>query len=72
MSFSFHSLSWCNITERGFKALAAALRSNPSAVRELDLSWNKPELSGVQVFSELQTDPEFKALKISGLTFHSA
>ncbi|KAJ8358442.1 hypothetical protein AAFF_G00438840, partial [Aldrovandia affinis] len=35
-------LSGCGVTQRGCASLASALRSNPSHLRELDLSYNHP------------------------------
>ncbi|XP_021322168.1 NACHT, LRR and PYD domains-containing protein 3 isoform X1 [Danio rerio] len=42
-------LSDCGITSEGCAALASALRSNPSHLRELNLSWNKLGDSGVSL-----------------------
>ncbi|KAJ8366867.1 hypothetical protein AAFF_G00338610, partial [Aldrovandia affinis] len=39
-------LSGCGVTQRGCASLASALRSNPSHLRELDLSYNHPGDSG--------------------------
>ncbi|XDV23257.1 hypothetical protein PO909_027917, partial [Leuciscus waleckii] len=50
-------LSDCSITEEGYKALASALRSNPSHLIELDLTGNDPGQSGVKELSDLQLDP---------------
>uniref|UniRef100_A0A8C5DS02 NACHT, LRR and PYD domains-containing protein 12-like n=2 Tax=Gouania willdenowi TaxID=441366 RepID=A0A8C5DS02_GOUWI len=44
------SLSGCVITEVGGASLAAALNSNSSSVRELDLSYNHPGDSAVKLF----------------------
>uniref|UniRef100_A0A8C1RBC3 NACHT domain-containing protein n=1 Tax=Cyprinus carpio TaxID=7962 RepID=A0A8C1RBC3_CYPCA len=49
-------LSNCNITEEGYKALASALRSNPSHLIELDLTGNDPGQSGVKELSDLLQD----------------
>ncbi|KAF4115056.1 hypothetical protein G5714_002545 [Onychostoma macrolepis] len=49
-------LSDCSITEEGYKALASALRSNPSHLIELDLTGNYPGLSGVKKLSDLLQD----------------
>ncbi|XP_066578330.1 NLR family CARD domain-containing protein 3 isoform X13 [Amia ocellicauda] len=53
-------LSWCGITEGGCAALASALRSNPSTLRELDLNYNQPGVSGVTELSALLEDPNCK------------
>ncbi|XP_034557410.1 NACHT, LRR and PYD domains-containing protein 12-like [Notolabrus celidotus] len=50
-------LSGCLITERGCASLARALRSNPSHLRELDLSYNHPGDSVVQLLSAGLEDP---------------
>ncbi|XP_041661243.1 NACHT, LRR and PYD domains-containing protein 3-like isoform X2 [Cheilinus undulatus] len=51
------SLSGCLITEEGCSCLASALRSNPSHLRELDLSYNHPGESGKKLLSVGQKDP---------------
>ncbi|XP_034555978.1 NACHT, LRR and PYD domains-containing protein 12-like [Notolabrus celidotus] len=51
------SLSGCLITEKGFSSLASALSSNRSQLVELDLSYNHPGDSGIQVLSARQEDP---------------
>uniref|UniRef100_A0A8C1Y4D0 NACHT domain-containing protein n=1 Tax=Cyprinus carpio TaxID=7962 RepID=A0A8C1Y4D0_CYPCA len=58
-------LSDCSITEEGYKALASALRSNPSHLIELDLTGNDPGQSGVKELSDLLQDPncQLKTLK---------
>lgn len=48
---SSFSLSGCQLTEEGCAALALALNSNPSHLRELDLSYNHPGDSGQQLLS---------------------
>ncbi|XP_050958547.1 NACHT, LRR and PYD domains-containing protein 3, partial [Labeo rohita] len=50
-------LSNCSITEEGYKALASALRSNPSHLIELDLTGNDPGQSGVKELNGLLQDP---------------
>ncbi|XP_019209812.1 NACHT, LRR and PYD domains-containing protein 3-like [Oreochromis niloticus] len=50
-------LSGCQITERGCASRASALRSNPSHLRELDLSYNHPGDSGIKLLSPLWDDP---------------
>ncbi|XP_043080785.1 NACHT, LRR and PYD domains-containing protein 3-like isoform X2 [Puntigrus tetrazona] len=49
----------CSIEEEGCSALALALRSNPSHLRELDLSLNKPRNS-VKLLSDLLEDTNCK------------
>ncbi|XP_076846680.1 NACHT, LRR and PYD domains-containing protein 3-like [Brachyhypopomus gauderio] len=51
-------LSHCKIREEGCAALCSALRSNPSShLRELNLYYNKPGVSGVKQLSALLEDP---------------
>ncbi|XP_032366467.1 NACHT, LRR and PYD domains-containing protein 12-like isoform X1 [Etheostoma spectabile] len=51
------SLSGCLISEEGCSSLVSALSSNPSHLRELDLSYNHPGDSGVKVLSAGLKDP---------------
>uniref|UniRef100_A0A8C6SRF1 Uncharacterized protein n=1 Tax=Neogobius melanostomus TaxID=47308 RepID=A0A8C6SRF1_9GOBI len=51
------SLSGCMISEEGCAALASALRSNPSHLTHLDLSFNHPGATGVKQLSALQEEP---------------
>ncbi|KTF89748.1 hypothetical protein cypCar_00049382, partial [Cyprinus carpio] len=53
-------LSYCNVKEQGYKALALALRSNPSHLIELDLTGNDPGQSGVKELSDLLQNPNCK------------
>ncbi|XP_050990497.1 NLR family CARD domain-containing protein 3 isoform X1 [Labeo rohita] len=50
-------LSGCMVTEEGCGYLSSALSSNPSHLRELDLSYNHPGHSGVQLLSDKLNDP---------------
>ena len=53
-------LSGCLITEEGCTSLASALRSNPSHLRELDLTYNHPGDSGVKLLSAGLEDPDWR------------
>ncbi|XP_063333141.1 NLR family CARD domain-containing protein 3-like [Pelmatolapia mariae] len=54
------SLSGCLITEDGCTSLASALSSNPSHLRELDLSYNHPGDSGMKLLSAGLKDPGWR------------
>ncbi|XP_063061067.1 NACHT, LRR and PYD domains-containing protein 12-like isoform X2 [Engraulis encrasicolus] len=43
-------LGWCGVKEEGFRHLAAALRVNPSHLKELDLSMSMPGDTGIDAF----------------------
>ncbi|XP_073793400.1 uncharacterized protein si:ch73-286h23.3 isoform X1 [Danio rerio] len=62
------SLSDCNTSEEGYKALASALRSNPSHLIELDLRGNDPGQSGVKELTELLQDPHCTLKKLRFLS----
>ncbi|XP_067426695.1 NLR family CARD domain-containing protein 3-like [Thunnus thynnus] len=53
-------LSGCLITEEGCVSLASALSSNPSHLRELDLSYNHPGDSGEKLLSAGLEDPHWR------------
>ncbi|XP_052395621.1 NACHT, LRR and PYD domains-containing protein 3 isoform X7 [Carassius gibelio] len=53
-------LSGCMVTEEGCGYLSSALSSNPSHLRELDLSYNHPGQSGVQLLKHKLQDPDHK------------
>ncbi|XP_073699640.1 NACHT, LRR and PYD domains-containing protein 3-like [Garra rufa] len=61
-------LSNCHISEESYKALASALRSNPSHLIELDLTGNDHGQSGVEQLSDLLQDPncQLKTLRFLG------
>ncbi|XP_066517807.1 NLR family CARD domain-containing protein 3-like [Hoplias malabaricus] len=50
-------LSGCMVTEKGCAFLASALCSNPSHLKELDLSYNHPGDTGVKLLSVKLKDP---------------
>uniref|UniRef100_A0A8C2ED80 NACHT domain-containing protein n=1 Tax=Cyprinus carpio TaxID=7962 RepID=A0A8C2ED80_CYPCA len=52
-------LSGCMVTEEGCCYVSSALTSNPSHLRELDLSYNHPGDSGVKLLSEKLEDPNY-------------
>ncbi|CAL8329539.1 unnamed protein product [Merluccius merluccius] len=55
------SLSGCMVTQEGCASLASALSSNPSHLRELDLSYNHPAGgSGVTLLSAGLEDPRWR------------
>ncbi|KAL1273442.1 hypothetical protein QQF64_029304, partial [Cirrhinus molitorella] len=58
-------LSDCGVTDKGCPALASALRSNPSHLRELDLSMNKLGVAGRKLLSDLKDDPRCKLETLS-------
>lgn len=49
--FCVFRISGCQITEDGCHYLVAALNVNPSHLRELDLSYNNPGLTGISLLS---------------------
>lgn len=53
-------LSGCLITQDGCTSLVLALNSNPSHLRELDLSYNHPGASGMKLLSSLLDDPRWR------------
>ncbi|XP_026110915.1 NLR family CARD domain-containing protein 3-like [Carassius auratus] len=53
-------LSGCMVTEEGCGYLSSALSSHPSHLRELDLSYNHPGPSGVQLLKHKLEDPNYK------------
>ncbi|XP_053084646.1 ribonuclease inhibitor-like [Pangasianodon hypophthalmus] len=50
----------CGVSDEGCAALTSALRSNPSHLRELDLSGNKLRDSGVKCLSAVLENPHCK------------
>ncbi|XP_065111151.1 NACHT, LRR and PYD domains-containing protein 3 [Paramisgurnus dabryanus] len=58
-------LSGCMVTDEGCCYLASALSSNPSHLRELDLSYNHPGPSGVQMLTDKLNDPNYTLHKLN-------
>ncbi|XP_038854455.1 protein NLRC3-like [Salvelinus namaycush] len=58
-------LSGCLVTEEGCAALSSALRSNPSHLKELDLSYNHPGDSVGGLLSAALLDPTYKLMKLN-------
>ncbi|XP_055729584.1 NACHT, LRR and PYD domains-containing protein 12-like isoform X2 [Salvelinus fontinalis] len=58
-------LSGCLVTEEGCASLVSALKSNPSHLRELDLSYNHPGDSGVRLLSAGWEDPHCRLQKLN-------
>ncbi|CAM4548110.1 unnamed protein product [Leuciscus chuanchicus] len=56
----------CGVTDEGCAALASALRSNPSHLRNLDLSENNLGDSGVKLLKDLEDDPHYKLKTLGG------
>ncbi|XP_034151536.1 NLR family CARD domain-containing protein 3-like [Esox lucius] len=61
-------LSGCGITEEGCVSLVSVLKSNPSHLKELDLSNNDLKDLGVEQLSALMKDPQcrLEILRLSG------
>ena len=53
-------LSGCLVTQKGCASLASAVSSNPSHLRELDLSYNYPGDLGVALLSAGLKDPHWR------------
>ncbi|XP_069375134.1 protein NLRC3 isoform X2 [Paralichthys olivaceus] len=53
-------LSGCQVTKTGCDYLISALESNPSHLKELDLSYNDPGESGISRLNKLKDDSKYK------------
>ncbi|XP_048011230.1 NLR family CARD domain-containing protein 3-like isoform X2 [Megalobrama amblycephala] len=53
-------LSGCMVTEEGCGYVSSALSSKPSHLRELDLSYNHPGQTGIQLLNDKLYHPQYK------------
>ncbi|XP_048011698.1 protein NLRC3-like, partial [Megalobrama amblycephala] len=58
-------LSGCMVTEEGCGYVSSALSSNPSHLRELDLSYNHPGDSGVKLLTDKLNHPNYRLDKLN-------
>uniref|UniRef100_A0AAY5KL01 B30.2/SPRY domain-containing protein n=1 Tax=Esox lucius TaxID=8010 RepID=A0AAY5KL01_ESOLU len=58
-------LSGCLVTEEGCSSLVSALKSNPTHLKELDLSYNHPGELGVRLLSAGLEDPHWRLEKLN-------
>ncbi|XP_048035540.1 neoverrucotoxin subunit beta-like isoform X3 [Megalobrama amblycephala] len=58
-------LSGCMVTEEGCGYVSSALSSNPSHLRELDLSYNHPGNSGVKLLTDKLNNPNYRLDKLN-------
>ncbi|KAK2907357.1 hypothetical protein Q8A67_006342 [Cirrhinus molitorella] len=58
-------LSGCMVTEEGCHYVSSALRSNSSHLRELDLSYNHPGNSGVNLLFDTLNHPNYRLDKLN-------
>ncbi len=59
------------MTDEGCSVVTSALKSNPSHLRELDLSRNKLGDSGVKNLSDLLMNTQFKLEKLQLVSLYS-
>ncbi|XP_051742978.1 NACHT, LRR and PYD domains-containing protein 3-like isoform X2 [Ctenopharyngodon idella] len=58
-------LSGCMVTEKGCHYVSSVLSSNPSHLKELDLSYNHPGDSGVKLLSDTLNHPNYTLVKLN-------
>uniref|UniRef100_A0A6Q2YTX8 SPRY-associated domain-containing protein n=1 Tax=Esox lucius TaxID=8010 RepID=A0A6Q2YTX8_ESOLU len=58
-------LSGCLVTKEGCASLVSALKSNPSHLKELDLSYNHPGEVGVRLITAGLEDPHWRLEKLN-------
>ncbi len=59
------------MTDEGCSAVTSALKSNPSHLRELELSWNELGDSGVKNLSDLLMNPQCTLEKLELVSLYS-
>ncbi len=69
VSLSVFSLCLCSITEKQSLILTSALKSNPSHLRELNLSWNEITNTGVNLLCDVLKDSDCKLERLRSGTF---
>ncbi len=69
-SFPQYRLRGCHMTDKGCSALTSALKSNPSHLRELDLSENELGDSGFENLSDLLMNPQCKLEILALVSLH--
>ncbi len=69
--FSQCRLSCFEMTDEGYSAVTLALKSNPSHLRELNLSRNKLGDTGVKHLSDLLMNTQFKLEKLQLVSLYS-
>ncbi len=68
-SFCQCRLGWCYMTDEGCSAVTSALKSNPSHLRELNLSLNQIRNTGVNHLCDVLKDSDCKLERLRSGTF---